>query len=73
VPAPPTATLAYRPLHLQELGMLSHLPPYIAGNIRSMEKAVDMHGSFLTIRDSHLYLIHQSAGCYEAEVGKITV
>ncbi|KAI8710959.1 Vegetative incompatibility protein HET-E-1 [Fusarium sp. LHS14.1] len=51
------ATVAYRPLHLCELGVLSGLPRDVSDDLRSV---VDMCASFLTIRDNHVYLIHQS-------------
>ncbi|KAH8742656.1 hypothetical protein F5883DRAFT_668205 [Diaporthe sp. PMI_573] len=51
------ATVAYRPLRLCELGALSGLPPNVTDDLRSV---VDMCASFLTIRDNHVYLIHQS-------------
>jgi hypothetical protein len=56
-----TATLAYRPLQLLELGLVSGLRKDIASDIRSVERAIDMCGSFLTVRNSYVYLIHQSA------------
>ncbi|KAI5465116.1 WD40-repeat-containing domain protein [Mariannaea sp. PMI_226] len=52
-----TVTVAYRPLSLCELGVLSGLPRNVSDNLRSV---VDMCASFLTIRDDHIYLIHQS-------------
>lgn len=52
-----TATVAYRPLHLCELGVLSDLPGNVSSDLQSV---VDMCASFLTIRDDHIYLIHQS-------------
>jgi hypothetical protein len=59
-----TATLTYRPLHLLELGVLSGLPEQISGNTLSVVKVVGMCGSFLTIQDEYVYLIHQSAKDY---------
>ena len=59
-----TATSAYRPLHLRELGVLSGLPSDISSQIRDIEIITDMCGSFLTIRDNYVYLIHQSAMDY---------
>jgi hypothetical protein len=59
-----TATLAYRPLHLLELGVLSGLPEQISGNTPSVVKIVNMCSSFLTIRDEYVYAIHQSAKDY---------
>ncbi|KAH6883939.1 hypothetical protein B0T10DRAFT_518470 [Thelonectria olida] len=51
------ATVAYRPLRLCELGVLSGLPRDVSDDLRSV---VDMCASFLTTRDDHVYLIHQS-------------
>jgi hypothetical protein len=59
-----TVTLAYRPLHLLELGVLSGLPDHISGNAQSVIRIVEMCGSFLTIREDYVYLIHQSAKDY---------
>jgi hypothetical protein len=59
-----TAIIVYRPLHLYELGLLACLPGHVSSRPRSMEKVVEICGSFLTIRDNHIYLIHQSAKEY---------
>ncbi|KAJ4859826.1 WD domain, g-beta repeat domain-containing protein [Trichoderma breve] len=56
-----TATLAYRPLHLLELAVVSGLPPI---NTERVEEFVKMCGSFLTLRDDHVYMIHVSAKNY---------
>ncbi|RKK89120.1 Vegetative incompatibility protein HET-E-1 [Fusarium oxysporum] len=50
-------TIAYRPLHLCELSMLSGLPQNVSDDLRCV---VDMCASFLTVRDGYVYLIHQS-------------
>jgi len=54
-----TATLACRPLHLEELRTLAGL-----GEMDDMERAVNQCASFLTIRQDYAYLIHQSAKDY---------
>ena len=59
-----TMTLAYRPLHLLELGILSGLPVEISSNLDSTMKIVGKCGSFLTIREDCIYFIHQSAKDY---------
>ena len=46
---------AYRPLHLQELYVLSGLPTQVQNVNKSTEKIVKMCGSFLTIRDDKVY------------------
>lgn len=55
-----TVSMAYRPLHLCELGVVSGLPRHISSDRECVEKLADMCGSFLTVRDDHVYLIHQS-------------
>ncbi|KAK4458976.1 hypothetical protein QBC42DRAFT_299809 [Cladorrhinum samala] len=54
-----TVTLAYRPLHLSELQVLTDV-----SNIHELEKIIQLCGSFITIRDNQVYLIHQSAKDY---------
>ena len=56
-----TITLAYRPLQLLELGVLSDLPSQISSNLDKVVKIVNKCGSFLTIRHDRAYFIHQSA------------
>ncbi|KAF2469396.1 uncharacterized protein BDR25DRAFT_334966 [Lindgomyces ingoldianus] len=52
-----TVIAAYRPLHLQELHLLSGLPT----EAQDVNQVVKMCGSFLTIREGSVYIIHQSA------------
>jgi len=59
-----TMTLAYRPLHLLELGTLSGLPREISHNLKIIVKIVGTCGSFLTIREDYIYFVHQSAKDY---------
>ncbi|KAJ9419300.1 hypothetical protein FOXG_07279 [Fusarium oxysporum f. sp. lycopersici 4287] len=54
-------TTAYRPLHQEELGYLSTLPLNIQKMNDHMSTVTGMCGSFLTIRDNVVYVIHQSA------------
>ncbi|KAI8710889.1 NACHT domain-containing protein [Fusarium sp. LHS14.1] len=56
-----TAAVAYRPLRLEELGRLSGLPSSIQASTDHVSKITSMCGSFLTIRDNVVYIIHQSA------------
>lgn len=56
-----TIFTAYYPLSLDELGVLSGLPKDISANLESIIKLVTLCGSFLTIRQGIVYLIHQSA------------
>jgi hypothetical protein len=57
-----TATLAYRPLHLLELWILAGLGETL--DIADLERVIKSCGSFLTIREDHIYLVHQSAKDY---------
>jgi hypothetical protein len=59
-----TITAAYRPVRLQELGVLSGLPGDISGKKQSVARVVKMCGTFLTIQDDNVYIIHQSAKDY---------
>ena len=68
-----TMTFSYRPLHLLELAVLSGLPDQISGNIESVKLIVEMCGSFLTIREDYVYLIHQSAKDYLSKSATIKV
>ncbi|KAJ1322937.1 ankyrin repeat domain-containing protein 50 [Microdochium nivale] len=52
-------TTAYRPLHLRELVVLSKLPERCSTD--ECSKVVAMCGSFLTVREEHVYIVHQSA------------
>ncbi|KAH7175761.1 WD40-repeat-containing domain protein [Dactylonectria macrodidyma] len=56
-----TAALAYRPLHVLELRILTGLEKY---DTADLERIVDMCGSFLTLLDGRIYPIHQSAKEY---------
>jgi hypothetical protein len=56
-----TVTIAYRPLSLEELGILSDLPHQISSRLQSVAEIVSLCGSFLTIREGVVYIIHQSA------------
>jgi hypothetical protein len=56
-------TLGYRPLHLHELRLLASVPKQQHG-FADLENIIAICGSFLTIRDDHVYLIHQSAKDY---------
>lgn len=56
-----TVITAYRPLHLQELHTLSSLPVQAQNIDQFTTTIVKKCGSFLTIRDGNVYIIHQSA------------
>ncbi|KAJ5379595.1 Vegetative incompatibility protein HET-E-1 [Penicillium cosmopolitanum] len=55
------ATLAYRPLQLLELGVVSGLPDEIVGKAKNLVTIIKRSGSFLTVRDERIYFVHQSA------------
>ncbi|CAH0000164.1 unnamed protein product [Clonostachys byssicola] len=55
-----TAVFAYRPLHLHELHVLSGLEKYNS-KVNDINETVLLCRSFLTVREDHVYLIHQSA------------
>ncbi|KAL7755657.1 hypothetical protein ACKLNR_014184 [Fusarium oxysporum f. sp. zingiberi] len=55
-----TVCTAYRPLSLIELGFLSGLPNEISEKPQSIRRIVTMCGSFLTIHDENIYIVHQS-------------
>ncbi|KAF3191529.1 hypothetical protein TWF788_006126 [Orbilia oligospora] len=56
-----TIAVVYRPLHLEEISVLSQLPMDISGRPGVVKKLVDQCGSFLTIRGSYVYIIHQKS------------
>ncbi|KAH8744604.1 hypothetical protein F5883DRAFT_21603 [Diaporthe sp. PMI_573] len=56
-----TVVAAYRPLQLQELHLLSDLPTQAQDVNEVTIAVVKMCGSFLTIREGNVYVIHQSA------------
>jgi hypothetical protein len=59
-----SATVAYRPLRLQELIPTAHLPGELCEDIPSVTELVELCGSFLTIREERIYFVHQSAKDY---------
>ncbi|KAH8662952.1 WD40-repeat-containing domain protein [Tricladium varicosporioides] len=54
------ALIAYRPLFLAEVSALSEM----SGGTKIIAKIVAMCGSFLTVRDDQIYIVHQSAKDY---------
>ncbi|KAL8329135.1 hypothetical protein RB597_004732 [Gaeumannomyces tritici] len=57
-------TLAYRPLRLLELGVVSGLPDEVSCETEWIQQIVTMSGSFLTVRGETVYFVHQSAKDY---------
>ena len=56
--------VVYRPVTLGELTSLTHMPNDFADNRIWLEDLVKECGSFLTIRESTVYFVHQSAQDY---------
>jgi NACHT domain len=59
-----TVTLAYRPLHILEIGVLSDLPEQVSRSPRLIKTVLKRCSSFLIVRKDHVYFIHQSAREY---------
>lgn len=69
-----TVIATYRPLHLQELHLLSGLPTQVQDvNQASTTAIVKMCGSFLTIQEGSVYIIHQSARDFLSDEASHTV
>jgi hypothetical protein len=59
-----TTAVAYRPLYLAEMGSLCRSAGRATMLAETVRKIVAMCGSFLTVRDEQVYLVHQSAKDY---------
>ncbi|KAI0435534.1 WD40-repeat-containing domain protein [Xylaria telfairii] len=69
-----TVVLAYRPLHLRELGVLSGAKTSISEKPHIFREFIPMCGSFLSIgKDDYIYLVHQSAKDYLLSKGSAAV
>lgn len=68
-----TIITTYRPLHLQELYVLLDLPNQVQDVSQATATIVNMCGSFLTIRDKNVYVIHQSARDFLLNEGSSSV
>ncbi|GKT43277.1 vegetative incompatibility protein HET-E-1 [Colletotrichum spaethianum] len=64
-----TVTATYRPLHLKELQALVDLPSNISDTHQNIVAIAGWSGSFLTIRNDVVYIIHQSAKDFLAKHG----
>ncbi|KAK6338230.1 hypothetical protein TWF730_002303 [Orbilia blumenaviensis] len=64
-----TLSVAYRPLHLKEISVLLRLPGTISRKPEVIRSIVGQCGSFFTIRDDFIYIIHQSAMDFLLEEG----
>ncbi|WYZ39544.1 hypothetical protein EsH8_III_001458 [Colletotrichum jinshuiense] len=56
-----TIVTSFRPLLLEELAVLADLPTNITNNQKHIENLIISCGSFLTIQDTTVYIIHQTA------------
>jgi hypothetical protein len=59
-----TTAVAYRPLYFAEMGSLCRSAGRATMLAETVRKIVAMCGSFLTVRDEQVYLVHQSAKDY---------
>ncbi|KAF2015094.1 WD40 repeat-like protein [Aaosphaeria arxii CBS 175.79] len=59
-----STTLAYRPLHLEEIAMVAGLPNDLFHQVKAIVDLVSRCGSFLTIRQNIVSFIHLSARDY---------
>ena len=59
-----TVTLACRPLGLNEMGIIAGLPEDVLNDLQYLQELVGSCGSFLTLREQTVYLVHQSAKDY---------
>jgi hypothetical protein len=55
---------AFRPLTLQELGIVADLPVEHRRDPQALMEYVELCGSFLTVRQEIVYFVHQSAKDY---------
>ncbi|KAF5851702.1 hypothetical protein GGP41_000443 [Bipolaris sorokiniana] len=67
-----TTVVAYRPLYLAEMGSLYRSEGRAAIVAETVRKIVAMCGSFLTVRDEQVYLVHQSAKDYLSDKMRAT-
>jgi hypothetical protein len=66
-------TLAYQPIHLEELVTIAGLPEEFSDDQESLEELVGLCGSFLIIRKRTIYFIHQSAKDYFSTDAKLEI
>jgi hypothetical protein len=59
-----SVTLAYRPIHLEELVSIAGLPEEFSDDQGSLEELVGLCGSFLIIRKGIIDFVHRSAQDY---------
>ena len=59
-----TVTLACRPLHLNEIGVIAGLPEDLYKDLQALQGVISSCGSFLVEREQTVYFVHQSAKDY---------
>ncbi|KAK6512590.1 hypothetical protein TWF481_001474 [Arthrobotrys musiformis] len=68
------AVVAFRPLSLREMAMVSGLSSFLGNNETDMEVLVKKCGSFLTIKYSTVFFIHQSTkDFFDGETGCVVI
>jgi hypothetical protein len=65
--------VAYRPLYLCELGVLSGLPSNMCHGLPSIERVAHMCGLIFTIQDGYVYLTYQSVKDFLKTEGLIII
>jgi hypothetical protein len=68
-----TVVATHRPLHLQELSVLADLPDQGSNVEQTTVAMVNMCGSFLTLQEDHVYVIHQSARDFLLDEAAVSV
>ncbi|EHK19869.1 uncharacterized protein TRIVIDRAFT_46923 [Trichoderma virens Gv29-8] len=68
-----TVLLVYRPVTLAELGILIESSDDNPADAELINKAIGFCGSFLTVRDGRVYVIHQSAKDYLSDKAAPTI
>lgn len=68
-----TVVATRRPLHLQELSVLADLPDQRSKVEQTTVAMVNMCGSFLTLREDHIYIIQQSARDFLSDEAAVSV
>ncbi|KAL4739561.1 hypothetical protein BDV11DRAFT_169973 [Aspergillus similis] len=63
-------TLALRPLHLSELGLVAGLEPELAEDHASLVEIVGLCGNFVIVLKETVYVVHQSAKDYLSTHGR---
>ncbi|KAK4658177.1 hypothetical protein QC762_0035640 [Podospora pseudocomata] len=54
-------SITYRPITIQELTVFVNIPEGISNELEFMTEIVGLCGSFLTLRETTIYFVHQSA------------